>query len=143
MSAGGWSETSVEPGISAENDGVRRPICDMALLTFHLAISALIPVSGVSVPLAKNILEYNLRRFPNGIFFLYFQSRLYTTQGQPEKANATLQSALDLPLEYLQLQHICLFDMAVNSLMMCNIRRARSCFKILAAESSWSKATYI
>lgn len=41
MAAGGWSEDSPEPGISAEQDGVRRPICDMALLTFHLVISVL------------------------------------------------------------------------------------------------------
>lgn len=41
MSAGGWEKGKTEPNISAEDDGVRRPICDMGLLTFHLVISFL------------------------------------------------------------------------------------------------------
>jgi hypothetical protein len=41
MSAGGWTAGKSEPAISAEDDGVRRPICDMALLAFHLVISFL------------------------------------------------------------------------------------------------------
>jgi hypothetical protein len=43
MAAGGWSHDPAhkEPDISAEEDGVRRPICDMALLVFHLVISVL------------------------------------------------------------------------------------------------------
>ncbi len=78
------------------------------------------PIGGVNVPLAKNILKWNLERYPNGecgccsrqshladpsyagIFFMYFKSRLHTTQSQPEMANDTLQEALDLKLEYLQ-----------------------------------------
>lgn len=33
--------------------------------------------------------------------------------------------------------------MAVNNLMMTNFKRSKNCFEILAAESSWSKATYL
>jgi hypothetical protein len=35
------------------------------------------------------------------------------------------------------------WDMGVNNLVMCNFRKARSCFEILASESSWSKAVYM
>ena len=35
------------------------------------------------------------------------------------------------------------WDMGVNNLMMCHFKRSRGCFKILANESSWSKATYM
>lgn len=41
QSAGGWTTDKSQPGISAEEEGVRRAICDMALLCFHLVISAL------------------------------------------------------------------------------------------------------
>jgi hypothetical protein len=41
MSAGGWSTNSAQPSVPAEIDGVRRAICDMGLLTFHLVISFL------------------------------------------------------------------------------------------------------
>lgn len=67
-----------------------------------------------------------------GIFFLYFQARLHTSQCEPVLANRmfrfawftssagpyeaallmfpaeSLQRALDLDLEYVQLQHMCL-----------------------------------
>jgi hypothetical protein len=45
QAAGGWTSGSSQPGVSAEEEGVRRAICDMALLTFHLVISALMYVS--------------------------------------------------------------------------------------------------
>jgi hypothetical protein len=44
QAAGGWTSGQSEPGVSAEEEGVRRAICDMALLTFHLVISALMYV---------------------------------------------------------------------------------------------------
>ncbi|GHJ86750.1 hypothetical protein NliqN6_3152 [Naganishia liquefaciens] len=143
QAAGGWTSGQSQPGVPAEQEGVRRAICDMALLTFHLVISALMPISGVDIPLAKNILDWNMKRQVVCVFFMYFQSRYYTVTSQTERACEILQDALDLKLEYLQLQHICLWDMGVNNLVMCNFRKARSCFEILASESSWSKAVYM
>ena len=70
------------------------------------------------VPLARNILAYNIRRYPDGIFFLYFQARLHTAQCEPEKANQNLQRALDLPLEYIQLQHMCLVRLLLPRLAL-------------------------
>lgn len=83
------------------------------------------PVAGVDIDMARKILDYNNRRYPDGgsysfsdggarcanvtgIFFLYFTARLHTAQCEPEKAIACLQRALDLQLEYVQLQHMCL-----------------------------------
>ncbi|KAJ9112825.1 hypothetical protein QFC20_002153 [Naganishia adeliensis] len=176
QSAGGWRSDQSQPSVSAEQEGVRRAICDMALLTFHLVISALMyvaavdvpsyapdeapfllsrPISGVDIPLAKTILDWNMKRqvpLTAAIVLRLIDnlpptdiqtSRFYTVTSQTEKACGILQDALDLKLEYLQLQHICLWDMGVNNLIMCNFRKARNCFEILASESSWSKAVYM
>ncbi|BEI96809.1 hypothetical protein CcaverHIS631_0203980 [Cutaneotrichosporon cavernicola] len=142
MSAGGWSDGSDVPAYNEDNEGVRRPICDMILLTFHLVISVLIPVSGVDIPAARKILAYNMRRYPDGIFFLYFQARLHTNECEPELANASLQKALDLDLEYVQLQHMCLWDYGCNYFQMADWNGARQCFDILRRESNWSRAVY-
>ncbi|ORX39801.1 hypothetical protein BD324DRAFT_615036 [Kockovaella imperatae] len=141
MSAGGWSKDADKPAYDEKNEGLRRPVCDMILLAFHLVISTLIPVQ-TDVPLARNILAYNTRRYPDGIFFLYFQARLHTAQCEPELANRNLQRALDLPLEYIQLQHMCLWDYALNFMMMCNFKGALDCYAILKDESNWSRAVY-
>lgn len=142
MSSGGWSDDSEEPAYNQENEGVRRPICDMILLTFHLVISVLMPVSGVDIPAARKILAYNMRRYPNGIFFLYFQARLHTNECEPELANVSLQKALDLDLEYVQLQHMCLWDYGCNYFQLADWSGARQCFDILRRESNWSRAVY-
>ncbi|OXG93214.1 hypothetical protein C345_00850 [Cryptococcus neoformans A2-102-5] len=142
MAAGGWSHDSPEPAFDEKNEGLRRPVCDLILLTFHLVISVLIPITGVDVPLAKNILAYNMKRYPNGVFFLYFQARLHTTQCQPAEANNSLQRALDLKLEYIQLQHMCLWDYACNYMMLGKWKGALDCFSILKDESNWSRAVY-
>ncbi|WVR05111.1 hypothetical protein IAU60_002123 [Kwoniella sp. DSM 27419] len=142
MSAGGWSHTSDKPAHDETNEGLRRPICDLILLTFHLVISVLMPVTGVDIGVARNILAYNHRRYPDGVFFLYFQARLHTSQAQPKEANDSLQRALDLKLEYIQLQHMCLWDYACNYFMLSNWKGALDCFSILKDESNWSRAVY-
>ena len=110
-------------------------------------------MDGVDIPVARNILAYNMRRYPDGVFFLYFQARLHTTQCEPELAmrrfmgeNALtverLQRALDLQLEYVQLQHMCLWDYALNHFQLANWKGALDCFAILKDESNWSRAVY-
>lgn len=41
MGAGGWHHGAEKPDFDEQNEGLRRPICDMILLTFHLVISVL------------------------------------------------------------------------------------------------------
>lgn len=84
MAAGGWHHGAEKPDFDERNEGLRRPICDMILLTFHLVISVLMyvlgfpssfdlwkkwrigliyrPVAGVDIPVARAILEYNMKR---------------------------------------------------------------------------------
>lgn len=67
---GGWSKdfTIADPAISMEEEGVRRPICDMGLLIFHLVLSSF-TFDGVDVKFANKILKWNLKRFPQGESF--------------------------------------------------------------------------
>lgn len=142
MAAGGWDVNSPLPAYDESNEGVRRPICDMILLTFHLVISVLMPVAGVDIPTARKILNYNITRYPNGIFFLYFQARMHTNECEPELANASIQRALNLELEYVQLQHMCLWDYGCNNLQLNDWKASYLAFDILRKESNWSRAVY-
>ena len=49
---------------SAE-EGVRRSICDMTLLIFHLFLSSFTH-NGVDVMMAQKIVDWNLKRYPEG-----------------------------------------------------------------------------
>ena len=47
-------------------EGLRRALCDMSLLIFHLFLSSF-TFDGVDISAASKILKWNLKRYPNGI----------------------------------------------------------------------------
>lgn len=68
-----------EPRISATQEGVRRSICDMALLIFHLVLSSF-TFECVDIGVADRVLKWNLKRYPNGMCFLHsFHLRFITS----------------------------------------------------------------
>lgn len=142
--AGQWSTNpkQLKPGMPIEEEGVRRQICDMAMLAYHLVISTFIPVNGVDIEFADKVLHYNLRRYPEGVFFLYFSGRLYSTQALSEKAIAQFETARDIQKEYVQLKHICIWDLSLCNMSLTKWQNAHDQFTILAEENNWSKAVY-
>ena len=56
-------------------EGVRRSICDMSLLIFHLILSSF-TFEGVDVSIAQQILDFNQQRYPNGMASLPLSSRV-------------------------------------------------------------------
>ncbi|KDN52642.1 hypothetical protein K437DRAFT_174585 [Tilletiaria anomala UBC 951] len=142
--AGEWSTNPqhIKPGMPLEEEGIRRVICDMGILLYELVISTFMPVNGVDINYADKILHYNLDRYPQGIFFLYFSGRLYSTQTLAEKAIKQFVKARDVQREYIQLQHICWWDMCLCQMSLGQWNEAYSCFEVLLNDSNWSKAVY-
>ncbi|SNX83318.1 uncharacterized protein MEPE_02025 [Melanopsichium pennsylvanicum] len=142
--AGQWSADprQTKPGMPIKEEGVRRQICDMSMLAYHLVISTFIPVTGVDIEFADKVLHYNLRRYPEGVFFLYFSGRLYSTQALAEKAISQFETARDVQREYVQLKHICMWDLSLCNMSLTKWRDAYDQFTILADENNWSKAVY-
>jgi hypothetical protein len=68
--AGGWEREKGSdrplrvPRMSKEQGGARRPLCDLALIVFHLVMSGFTR-EGVDVQEAENIVEWNLQQYPN------------------------------------------------------------------------------
>lgn len=142
MRAGGWSPSGKKPSISKKEEGIRRPVCDMGILLFHLVISVFIPVTGVDISFADRILHYHLKRYPNGVFFLYFSGRLYSTQALCERAIKQYASARDAQEEYVQLKHISWWDASLCHMSLAQWSKAQQCFEVLLKESNWSKCVY-
>ncbi|MCO5565320.1 hypothetical protein L7F22_018993 [Adiantum nelumboides] len=140
--AGEWTQKSDKPGMPVENEGIRRQVCDMGILLYHLVISTFIPVTGVDIDFADKVLHYNLERYPQGVFFLYFSGRLYSTQSLAEKAITQFKAARDVQKEYVQLQHICVWDMSLCHMSLTQFEQAYKCFTTLLKDSNWSKCVY-
>ncbi|KAK0527646.1 hypothetical protein OC842_004808, partial [Tilletia horrida] len=140
--AGGWSKQKPLPTISTDEEGVRRPLCDIAIMCYHLIISSYVPITDIDIDMGDKILSWNLVRFPQGIFFLYFSARLYGTQALPEKAIEYYRNAIEAQREYKQLHHLCFWDLSLTYLATCDFARAYECYDVLSRESNWSKAIY-
>ncbi|EIN05662.1 hypothetical protein PUNSTDRAFT_74230 [Punctularia strigosozonata HHB-11173 SS5] len=139
--AGGWSADSDEPAIGQAEEGVRRPICDMTLLIFHLVLSSFTYL-GVSTPMASKILAYHLRRFPHGVFFLFGAGRLALRKAQPAKALRYYKQAMDAQNQMRNLHLISYWEMAVAHLSLWDVRESLACWRTLEQEGTWSKACY-
>lgn len=144
MKAGGWTEQSsnAKPRMTQEDEGIRRPVCDMGILLFHLVISVFIPVTGVNIAFADQVLHYHLERYPQGVFFLYFSGRLYSTQAMCERAVKQYKAAREAQQEYVQLQHISWWDASLCHMSLGQWGKAQECFEVLLRESNWSKCVY-
>ena len=141
---GQWSEDpkQLDPGETVETEGVRRVMNDMTMLMYHLVVSTFIPVPGVDIPFAEKVLNYHLARYPQGVFFLYFHGRLYSTQGLSREAIECFEEARDVQEEYVQLKHICYWDMSLCSMSLGAWEDTYRDFTVLAEENNWSRAVY-
>ncbi|KAG2128052.1 uncharacterized protein EDB93DRAFT_1243607 [Suillus bovinus] len=137
--AGGWSANGKV--VEREAEGVRRAICDMSLLIFHLVLSAF-TFEGVDVRKAAKILEWNLKRYPNGVFFLFGAGRLALVRSQPSKALTYYVRAAQAQTQYRNLHHISWWESAVACLGLWRVAESRSWWGKLGGEATWSKATY-
>ncbi|KAI0295131.1 hypothetical protein B0F90DRAFT_1811542 [Multifurca ochricompacta] len=138
---GGWTKESSEPSVSQADEGARRSICDMALLIFHLFLSSFTH-DGVDVMMAQKIVDWNLKCYPEGVFFLLAQGRLSLCRSQPARAIACYQKAMTVQSQYRNLHHVSFWEMAVSNLALWEIEESLKSWRNLHKESTWSKAVY-
>ncbi|KIY49684.1 hypothetical protein FISHEDRAFT_40551 [Fistulina hepatica ATCC 64428] len=141
--AGGWNEASDdgEPGIDAASEGLRRPICDMLLIAFHLYLSG-ITFAGIDINMAERILQWNLKRYPNGPLFLIYAGRLALNRSRPTKAIEYYRRAIEVQTQYKNLHYVSYWEMAVAALSLWDLSSSLEYWRILAQEATWSKCVY-
>ncbi|KAG9310772.1 hypothetical protein JVU11DRAFT_8621 [Chiua virens] len=139
--AGGWDAHGDRNVASQESEGVRRAICDMTLLIFHLVLSSY-TFEGVDIMMARKIVEWNLERYPNGVFFLFGAGRLALARSQPQQALEYYACAAQAQSQYRNMHHISWWESAIANLALWNIDTSRDWWSRLRGEATWSKATY-
>lgn len=118
-----------------EQEGVRRTICDMTLLIFHLVLSSF-TYEGVDINMAEKIVHYNLQRYPNGVFFLFGQGRMNLCRSQPAQAIECYKKALAAQSQYRNLHHISFWEMAIAHMALGDIESSLENWRHLEAEAS-------
>ncbi|QRW14055.1 tetratricopeptide repeat protein 39B [Ceratobasidium sp. AG-Ba] len=149
--AGGWGDkdgkplhSQTEPRISKADGGARRALCDLVLVIFHLFISGFTR-EGVDIQEADNIVHWNLRQYPDSIFFLFGKGRLHVMRSQPDKAIDEYKKAKEKIVKqtgYEQLGSVMDWEQALCHLALGNWKESAACWNELNENSKWSKATY-
>ncbi|KAI7902725.1 uncharacterized protein BX663DRAFT_510263 [Cokeromyces recurvatus] len=140
-SVGGWGAAD-DDDTTMDNKGLRRQLCDMVLMAYHILLSKLIPLSDVDIPFAERILKNSLKLYPHGVFFLYFNGRLMVGKRKLDEAEEQYQLAIDTQKEWKQLQHMCFWELGLIYLMKHEWQKAYDLYSILQRDSNWSKAVY-
>ncbi|KAG8909024.1 hypothetical protein FRB99_000127 [Tulasnella sp. 403] len=146
---GGWVENSEEPTIGPDTEGLRRPCTDLTLLIFHLFISSF-TYNGVNIPQARKIVEYNLRLFPEGVFFLFLKGmfpiaaecwRLHVIESRPDLAIELYEKGMTLT-EYKSLKGVAHWEVGLCRLTLCDFAGAVTNWRAQESDANWSKAVY-
>ncbi|XP_073953356.1 tetratricopeptide repeat protein 39B-like [Choristoneura fumiferana] len=121
--------------------GLRAVLCELTLLAYHLVICHFIGASG-DLDICQEILDKELKLYPDGVWFLLFKGRLELMRGMFNPAIVTYNVAIDSQDMWLQFRHVCYWEiMWVNGLKM-EWRQAASYANRLMEESSWSRTIY-
>lgn len=113
----------------------------MALMIFHLVLSSF-TYDGVDIIMAQKVLDWNLKRYPNGVFFLFGEGRLSLCRSQPKRAIECYKKAMNAQTQYRNLHHVSYWEMAIAYLALWDIPESLKCWRNLRKESTWSKACY-
>ncbi|KAI8825790.1 outer membrane protein Iml2/Tetratricopeptide repeat protein 39, partial [Fimicolochytrium jonesii] len=121
---------------------VRKALCDLVLLGYHIILSSLVQLPDCDMDFAKQILAYNLERHPNSFIFLAMRARVAQTEGNPAQAISEYKRVIEIQNEWRQLVHLCIWDSATCYGALGNWSDAHDMHETLFKESKWSKAIY-
>ncbi|XP_048004957.1 tetratricopeptide repeat protein 39B-like [Leguminivora glycinivorella] len=121
--------------------GLRAVLCELTLLAYHLVICHFIGAQG-DLDICQEILDKELKVYPDGVWFLLFKGRLELMRGMFNPSIVTYNQAIDSQDMWLQFRHVCYWEiMWVNGLKM-DWRQAAVYANKLMEESSWSRTIY-
>lgn len=141
MRIGGWNNENSEPSIGFAESGLRRGLADICLLCFHLVIST-ITFKGVDIDMAQKILQWNLRHYPNGVFFLLAQGKLRVIRSQAALAIESYEVAVSAQSQYRSLHYVSFWELAICNLAIWRLEESLKYWRFLQVEATWSKACY-
>ncbi|KAJ3276315.1 hypothetical protein HK104_003670 [Borealophlyctis nickersoniae] len=130
------------PNTGSKTGGLRKPLCDLVLLAYHIIISSQVQVPDCDIPFAKEILAASLKQHPNGFIYLTLRGRLLQDECQAADAIAQYTRAMNMEKEWRNLVHVCVWEMGTCNGAMGRFEQAHACYETLFNESKWSKTVY-
>lgn len=126
-----------------EKTGLRHILCVMNLLCYNLIITFVLSHSDGDLDWCEQVLEQELKLYPNGVWFLFFKGRLEFTRGNFEECIDWYIKSWKSQNVWPQFHHICYWELMWTHCSMQQWSKAVTYATMLANESNWSRTIYL
>ncbi|KAB7498064.1 Tetratricopeptide repeat protein 39B [Armadillidium nasatum] len=131
----------LEKGFALEGS-LRQFLCALVLLGYHSFATYAFGTNDGDLATAQRILDDQLKHYPNGALFLFFQARLHFIRGGFTDAALVYERSRLSQMEWRQFHHICYWELYWTKTLKGLYSEAQEHANTLLSESKWSKATY-
>ncbi|XP_059491275.1 tetratricopeptide repeat protein 39B-like isoform X2 [Neocloeon triangulifer] len=122
---------------------LRQVLCTMTLLGYHLIIVFTLNHVEGDTKLCETILQKELKKYPNGVWFLFFKGRLEFVKGNISSAIDWYTKSWKSQDLWPQFHHLCFWELMWANCLNQDWRTAASFAERLVQESRWSKTVYM
>ncbi|XP_076261113.1 tetratricopeptide repeat protein 39B-like isoform X2 [Rhynchophorus ferrugineus] len=122
--------------------GIRQILCTMTLLGYHLIVLHVLSHKEGDMTICQDILDKQLAKHPDGVWFLFFQGRLEFLKGRLEESIKYYTKSWKSQDLWPQFHHVCFWELLWVHCLRCEWRQALEYCSRLKDESKWSKCLY-
>ncbi|CAG9761116.1 unnamed protein product [Ceutorhynchus assimilis] len=123
-------------------DGIRQILCTMVLLGYNLIVMHVISHKEGDMEICEDILEKQLKKYPKGVWFLFFQGRMEFMKGNLDESIKYYTKSWKSQDIWPQFHHVCFWELLWVHCLKCEWKEALKFISILYNESKWSKCLY-
>ncbi|XP_014259009.1 tetratricopeptide repeat protein 39B-like [Cimex lectularius] len=123
-------------------EGIRQVLSIMTLLTYNLIAVYVLSHNDGDLDLCEEILQQQLKLYPDGAWFLYFKGRLEFMKGNLEEANNWYIKSWKSQTVWPQFHHLCFWELMWTNIIVQNWKEATFYASSLLKESRWSRTIY-
>ncbi|KAL1493308.1 hypothetical protein ABEB36_011387 [Hypothenemus hampei] len=124
-------------------NGIRQILCTMTLLGYNLIVLPVLSHREGDTVICQDILDNQLKRHPDGVWFLFFQGRLEFMKGNLDESVMYYTKSWKSQDIWPQFHHVCYWELLWVHCMKCNWKEAAKYCGILLKESKWSRCLYM
>lgn len=123
-------------------NGIRQILCTMTLLGYNLIVLHVLSHREGDIKICQDILNKQLEKHPDGVWFLFFQGRLEFIKGNLDESIKYYTRSWQSQNLWPQFHHVCFWELLWVHCLKCEWREALRYSSILNEKSKWSKCLY-
>ncbi|KAJ8926908.1 hypothetical protein NQ314_020760 [Rhamnusium bicolor] len=125
-----------------EMEGLRQILCVMTLLGYNLIVLHVLSHREGDTQICEEILRKQLRKHPDGVWFLFFQGRLDFMRGNLDSSIEWYTKSWKSQNLWTQFHHICFWELLWVHCLKTEWKEALTYSTYLIEESKWSRTLY-